>query len=328
MPDVNQGDIDRMLEEETPSSNQGTASPASGEGGGEGAGCSPYDFSKPIPYFKGFLQTLELVHQEYADLLGQQLSAFLQGSVTAQFQELKLLSYWEWVGDMPKSTCFASFSMLPLSGQVLIQMDSSLAYPMLHRILGGEGKSEEPERGFTDLELAVAEKILRKLVASLQVAWKRLLPLDMQIDAVLTNLGLVREIPMQQLCALIQVDVQYGEAQGAVRLCLPYSFLEPVVAGYNSQGGRALKEGGASLCADAMHRHLRQIEVFFSVVLGEKELELTDFVNLKPGDVLSLEQEVKEPLLVKVGGQPKFLAQIGLLGSYKAAQVVSDFEGA
>jgi flagellar motor switch protein FliM len=49
-------------------------------------------------------------------------------------------------------------------------------------------------------------------------------------------------------------------------------------------------------------------------------------LNLRVGDVLKLETEVKEPTVVFVGAKPKFLGRPGLVGRRKAVRIDSRIE--
>jgi flagellar motor switch protein FliM len=65
--------------------------------------------------------------------------------------------------------------------------------------------------------------------------------------------------------------------------------------------------------------NLQQAKVEVVAELGRTEINVREFLNLKVGDVIQLEQEVDKPLAVTVEGITKFK---GFQGSYKGHQAL------
>ncbi|TBR20981.1 MAG: flagellar motor switch protein FliM, partial [Candidatus Nitrosotenuis sp.] len=101
---------------------------------------------------------------------------------------------------------------------------------------------------------------------------------------------------------------------------LPYSTIEPIIG--------KLKAGFQSdqLEVDlAWVRRLRErlamAEVECRVKLGEATVTSRDFVNIKPGDVLTLGTDISDELMVTVGGVPKFMGVPGVVRGNKAIKI-------
>ena len=64
-----------------------------------------------------------------------------------------------------------------------------------------------------------------------------------------------------------------------------------------------------------------ELPVEVNVRLGGRQLEMGELANLKPGDVLVLDQRINQPLTAFVEGVPKYLGWPGKLGNRRVFQV-------
>jgi flagellar motor switch protein FliM len=67
---------------------------------------------------------------------------------------------------------------------------------------------------------------------------------------------------------------------------------------------------------------LQKTTVDVVAVFGSGSLTIREFLNLRVGDVIALDQEVDAPSSLRVGGHTKFLARPGLAGRRRAVQVL------
>lgn len=64
-----------------------------------------------------------------------------------------------------------------------------------------------------------------------------------------------------------------------------------------------------------------ELPVEVNVRLGARQLEMRELANLKPGDVLVLDQRINQPLTAFVEGVPKYVGWPGKLGNRRVFQV-------
>ena len=62
---------------------------------------------------------------------------------------------------------------------------------------------------------------------------------------------------------------------------------------------------------------------FARIVLGETNLTIRDVVNLRLGDVVTLDRRIKEPVEVFVNNELKFYGKPGNFGKCKAVEILS-----
>ena len=64
-----------------------------------------------------------------------------------------------------------------------------------------------------------------------------------------------------------------------------------------------------------------EMPVEVNVRLGARKLEMRELANLKPGDILVLDQRINQPLTAFVEGVPKYVGWPGKLGNRRVFQV-------
>jgi flagellar motor switch protein FliM len=72
-----------------------------------------------------------------------------------------------------------------------------------------------------------------------------------------------------------------------------------------------------------METLVRELPVEIVVLLGSVEVSLSLLAQLRPGDVVILNQRVSEPLLATVASEKKFRVWPGRVGSQQAVRIES-----
>src|SRR5689334_9679838 len=120
------------------------------------------------------MQAINQLHQAFAANLAHALGAYLRIQFEAALVSGEYLSYGEFLQSIPEVTYLASCKMMPVGVSVLMQLDLSVAYPLIDVLLGGEGKGEAPARGITEIEELILETVMHILCRELQSAWQAL----------------------------------------------------------------------------------------------------------------------------------------------------------
>jgi flagellar motor switch protein FliM len=77
---------------------------------------------------------------------------------------------------------------------------------------------------------------------------------------------------------------------------------------------------------EELEKNRLRIRVFDAIVkarLGETTLNIRDLLNLKNGDVITLNKRLHEDIDIYVEDELKFTGRAGLLGKYKAVEVLA-----
>lgn len=130
-----------------------------------------YDFKRPNRVSKEQLRAFRGIHDKMARSLSSQISAIMRSIVEIQLHSVDQMTYGEFLMSLPNPTSFNVFSMKPLEGSGVLEINPSIAFPMLDRLLGGKGEPFESNREFSDIELSLFETVLRVMMSTLKEAW-------------------------------------------------------------------------------------------------------------------------------------------------------------
>lgn len=73
--------------------------------------------------------------------------------------------------------------------------------------------------------------------------------------------------------------------------------------------------------ASPLARTMRNVPLDVVIRLGKAEIDVSDLMNLRKGDILMLDQRVTEPLMAQIAGTDKFQGWVGTLGNRRGFEV-------
>jgi flagellar motor switch protein FliM len=285
---------------------------------------SPYDFKRPERVGKEQMRSLQTMHEAFGRNFGASLSALLRTIVELKLTSVDQLTYSEFVFSLENPTCFNLINAAPLEGQLILDINLSLLFPIIDRLLGGGNDLGTPiRRPLTEIELRLVGRITELFCKEMKHAWDNVLELDLTIDRVESNPQLVQIVPPNEVVVLISFELTLGEARGMMNLCIPFNSIERISTRLSSNSW--VSYGKKSATTENIQRISTQLNdalVEVVVDLAETNISTSDLIGLRVGDIIATEKDVARPLVVSIEGRPKFHAQPGAFKGRKAIQVV------
>src|SRR5512145_303583 len=139
---------------------------------------TPYDFKRPERVGKEQMRALQSLHEGFGRNFGAALSAMLRSIVEVKLTSVDQLTYSEFVFSLENPTCFNLLRAEPLEGHLILDINPSILYPIIDRLLGG-GKDAGPisRRPLTEIELRLVSRITGLFLQELRHAWEGVLTL-------------------------------------------------------------------------------------------------------------------------------------------------------
>ncbi|MBU4532814.1 MAG: flagellar motor switch protein FliM [Eubacteriales bacterium] len=285
----------------------------------------PYDFRRPNKFSKEQLRTLQTLHDNYARILSGFLSGYLRANIVVRVASVDQFTFDDFVRSIPIPTVLTVFTLEPLKGMAVMETNPQFIFPIIDLMFGGPGEMPRKVRDMTDIELSVIRKLTKKLFENLQLAWQDVYSIEPHIEAIETQPRLHQIISPNEIVAVITfTTVVGGTARGLMNICLPHIVLDPMLIHLSSHYRfvhSALQADGTE--EKHLSHWLRRVNVDLSLVAGENEISVRDFLNLQVGDVIPLSRRTNQDLDLYVEEQLKFKAQAGVLGRYIGAQITS-----
>jgi flagellar motor switch protein FliM len=289
---------------------------------------SPYDFKRPERVGKEQMRSLQTMHEAFGRNFGASLSALLRTIVELKLTSVDQLTYSEFVFSLENPTCFNLINAAPLEGQLILDINLSLLFPIIDRLLGGGSDSAPPaRRPLTEIELRLVSRITDLFCKEMKQAWENVLDLNLAIDRVESNPQLVQIVPPNEVVVLISFELSLGDARGMMNLCIPFNSIERIsnrlsANNWSSYGTKKATPENIQQITD----QLSEAVVEVVVELAETNISTADLIGLRVGDIIATEKDVERPLVVSIEGRPKFHAQAGAFKGRKAIQVVGTID--
>lgn len=272
-----------------------------------------YDFRRPDKFSKDQLRTLQMLHETFARVSGSGLSAFLRNAVNIDLISLEQVPYEEYLRSI-NSSVFTVLSIPPLNGQAVLEIEFSLIFTMIDKLLGGPGRSID-RSNLTDIEQPLVRQMIERLFVALKTAWEGVVIISPNIETIETSAQFVQIAPPTDIVISVLFEVRIGDFRGAMSLCIPYMVLKPVTTKLSAQkwfasGVRKQKPEYRR----ALVHHINASNVECSVQLGKCRLQVRDFLKLQKGDVLRLDQKSDRDIKMLVSKKPTFAGRPAMSG--------------
>jgi flagellar motor switch protein FliM len=282
----------------------------------------PYDLTGRERIVKGRMPALETTAERFARMFRTSLSSVLKKVVSVNTLSVHMTKYEEFMKTIPVPASLNLFKMNPLKGISLFIIESRVIFALVDIIFGGSGRETVKIEGreFTIIENSLIKKIVLNALSDFKDVWKTIIQLDVVYQRTETNPQFVQLVAATDVVLVMQFEVDLGFSSGKINFCMPYLMIEPISkklqTGYQEDIFVADKEW-----MNSFEKALKCASVNLHVELGKTELSGREVINLKKGDVISLDRYCSDSLDVYVENVLKFKGQPGIYKGNRAVEV-------
>ena len=317
---LSQAEIDELLNALSTGEDPDLAS----EDGADSVNVRIYDFRSANRFPKEQIRTLNIVFQTYAQIVSNSLASILRTACEFEMLSVEEISFNEFNNSLPSPVVLAIYKSPPMSGSHLIQVSPEAAYMIVARLLGGLSAGIGSSKQFTEIELALLERVVKQLIRPFEEAWDKVLRVSPQLERIETSPQFAQIVALNEPIALVTMNLTIGDESGLVSICIPHSSIEPVNKQLTTRlwYSSAQEASHSEIMTEAIGDRLVNTEIPLTAYFDETTATVQDIVNLQVGDVIRLSHKVSDPLLLKLQHIPKFRAKVGTSGSRYAVQIV------
>lgn len=288
----------------------------SAEGAAERA--VPYDFRRPDRIAKEQLRAVHLLHDGFARTLASSLSAYLRTYVVVNLVSVEQLSFAELSQCLPSPTCLVSLGLKPYEGNAVLELSSSLVFPILEMLLGGTGKASiSMRREITEIEQVVLDGMYRIILHDLKQSWAGITPIDFTIEARETEPQLLQVMAPNEAVVAIGLEVRMPDNSGMINIGMPSIIIKMLRQKFEQQWSVRRSEPTPEE-QKRVYRLLRPASLRLDVRLQGPTLVVEEMARLQVDDVLKFDFPVERPLHLLVNGKLKYTGYVVTTGQKKA----------
>ncbi len=281
-----------------------------------------HDFRRASKFAKDHIKTLNIIYDNYARLITNFLTGYLRTLVQVDVVTVEALPYSDFSNSVSNPVIMAVIDFAPLTGSIVLEIEPTIAYALVDRILGGKGGVMEKIREFTEIELAIIERIIIQILNLMREPWENVISIRPRLDKIETNAQFAQIVAQNETVALITLSARVGDVDGMINICIPHMVVEPIVSKLSTKFwfSNITKEATPEM-KDAIESKVQNTPVQIVAKLGNTTISVADFIGLQPGDVIPLDTNVNDDMEIMVGEMVKFYGKPGVKKNKVAVKV-------
>jgi flagellar motor switch protein FliM len=267
------------------------------------------------------LHSLSQLHESFARNLSHSLGAYLRDKFEVALVSVEQLAYREFLARVPDVTYYASFQLQPAECSGVLQLDLSLAFPIIDLLLGGQGHIDTLNREVSEIEELILEGVGHIICRELAAVWQ---PLGISVEFEQRQAGaqMLRLMPGQEKTLGLSFEVTMPDSHGMLNIAVPAVVSNALLRKLSTE--LVYRRRRESPIQQASIRE-RLLDSSVELVLGTPVLsvKLGRLLAMRSGQVLPLGRPIEEPASLRLGGRDFWLARPVQSGTRRrAAQLV------
>ena len=288
-----------------------------------------YDFFSPKKYTKDKLKMLSSIYDNYSRIAASQINGLFRAASEVEVMGVEEQRYYEFGNALNESDVLtiANIDLPDRSSNppMLMHISPMLMASMIDRILGGTGTDLTIDMSYTytDIELALYEKIIKYPVAIMNDVWAGYINVNAKFDYIEENPSMFQGISVDETVVIVMLHISMNEIEGTMNICIPGTLLSNIFEIIDKTKHLAKKNDSI------LHRNskedilesIRESKMDVMAQLGVARLSLDDVYNLHVGDVIDLNKPQDSLVSLFIEGQPWFSGQLGVHNKNVAVKI-------
>lgn len=283
-----------------------------------------YDFRRPSRISKDRQRTLEGMY----GLLTKTLESWFVGRVRSQV-EVQLLAveqftFGEFLLSLTTPCNAFVFEIEGTGGQQgVVDFGRDLAFFLVDRLLGGNGRIVPLDRSLTPLERMVVRISAERVLGLISEIWQDHVPMDLSLVRFETVPDMLQMANREDLVLVANIEVSAEHFRSNILICLPFVVLEKFFTGPGQRRISIAPGSDFERESDrlAVERMVRATNVELSARFPSIPLTMQELADLRPGSLLATGIPVDSELELHVEGMPRFRGSAGKKGRSLAVRI-------
>jgi flagellar motor switch protein FliM len=233
---------------------------------------------------------------------------------------VRVLKYSEFIRNLVVPTNLNLVHVKPLRGTSLFIFDPNFVFLVVDNLFGGDGRFHMRVEGrdFTPTEQRIIQRLLDVAFTEYQKSWEPIYPVEFEYVRSEMNTQFANIATPSEVVVVTTFNIELGAGGGDFHICMPYAMIEPIRdLLYSTMQGERLEVD--ERWARLLTKQVQVAEVDLVANLGSAPVTLGQIVNMKVGDVISL--DIPEAVIAEVDGIPVLECKYGIQNGQYALKV-------
>ena len=197
----------------------------------------------------------------------------------------------------------------------LLGVSRVMAIDIVSALMGGAVAVEDSGRPLTQVEGSMLDFAMKDVEEAFFEAQPAAVPLPITKQGTVQPRELLRMVRPEEVFVMVQWKVQGRSSCHFLRWFIP----QACMLAYVSHISDSKKSSNSQ--RQQLEQIVQQIQAAFAVRLGGAQLSVLQLAQLRPGDVIMLDQRLQDPLVATVGQTEKFHGWAGRVGSRQTFRI-------
>ncbi len=270
------------------------------------------------------LPMLEIVFDRLVRLLTASLRNFTSDNVEVSLDTISTLRFGDYLNSIPLPSMISVFNAVEWDGYGLITVESHLIYSIVDVLLGGRGAPMVRIEGrpYTTIETNLVSRMIEVITEDMMTAFEPLSPVKLQLERLETNPRFAAISRPANAAILIKLRIDMEDRGGRIEVLIPYATLEPIRE-LLLQGFMGEKFGRDTIWESHLATEIWATDIEIEAVLDEMHIPLSQIMNLKVGETITLNCTPEDAVSLRCGDIPLTTGNLGQKGENVAIRVKS-----
>jgi len=286
-----------------------------------------YNFRIPNRFTKDQLRALRGIYENFSTSLSSHLSGLLRKFCQVDLMSIEEHTFSEFNNTILDPVLLAIIELSPNQGLSLMEVSPSLTCGIIDRLMGGAGQFSNQNRNYTEIEVALMEKLSRQLIDIMRESWAIFCETTPKLERIETRSQFAQIVPSGETIAIVTFYVKMGEVGGTINYCIPHVLIESLFK--NAKTKLDFFETTPLNLENKSGQILNKLErTPLSLVGSFSETTITtqEVMSLQVGDVILIDHKVNEEVDIKIKGVTKFKGYIGTKNNKRSIKVSTKVE--
>lgn len=155
-------------------------------------------------------------------------------------------------------------------------------------------------------------------------AWSNVIDINPKLDKIEVNPQFAQIIPHNETIALITMNLEIGQREGLMNICVPYLLIEPILDKLSAKYWfSTTREGLSQDEILEIRKRVVNTKVEVKAELSSTVVKVNEILNLQIGDVIRLNDRVDSKAKIRIGSNIKFMGDIGTSNNRMAVKITN-----
>src|SRR3954454_24216066 len=278
------------------------------------------DFRRTVKFKAEHQDRLKRAVETFCRVASTRLTSELRSATELELLQVEQGMWSRVHAELTASSLCAVIAPGPERPAIVLSCEQPLVLEAVDRLLGSDGRTDVLERPLTDVDRLIARRFITTLTTGLGSAWKEMCTEDLELQRVMSYEQVADLCAIEEPTLVLTVEAKIDRASTVMTLLVPFNAIGARLARMRSRPPPDPRSG------QDVAASLREVDVELRAEVGSTMLTADQVTQLKPGDVIALDNAAAGAVMCYADKVPRSAARPGRNGRKRAVQVDSTLE--